>query len=422
MRGVRGNFSRRPWIYLGFWLALGLSGLGLGLGFGLGPVSAQAQPTVIDVRLGVHPDKTRLVLDLSARADYRVFLLAAPYRLVVDLEQARWQLPANTPLGGKGLVLALRYGQFDVDTTRMVLDLTSAAIIRQAALLPGNETAGARLVIDLASASDAEFQTALAAGPIGLQTAPPPVALPVGFPPPVKPALPNSGALPLIVIDAGHGGVDPGAIGRNGTQEKNVTLAMAQELARQLEASGRYRVHLTRDADIFLKLRDRIAIARNLRGDLFISLHADSHDNAATQGTSVYTLSENASDAEAEALAAKENKADLIAGVDLSAETEVVTSILIDLAQRETMNLSARFASYLVTEIGRDFKLLRNSHRFAGFAVLKAPDIPSVLVEMGYLSNAEDESRLAGETHRRKLAAALLRAIDGYFAWQASLQ
>ena len=179
---------------------------------------------------------------------------------------------------------------------------------------------------------------------------------------------------------------------------------------------------LTRDSDRFLRLRDRIAVARRAGAQLFISLHADSHPNDGFRGASVYTLSEEASDSEAAALAAKENKADLIAGIDLSNENEVVTSILIDLAQRETKNQSAQFASMLVGELGRQTHLLRNTHRFAGFAVLKAPDVASVLIELGYLSNRADEKQLLSAPYRAKVSQAVVRAVHEYFEWQESLK
>jgi N-acetylmuramoyl-L-alanine amidase len=239
--------------------------------------------------------------------------------------------------------------------------------------------------------------------------------------PPPKPQT-TGDQRPVVVLDAGHGGVDPGAIGRSGIYEKEITLAMADELKKQLEATGRYQVVLTRDSDIFIRLRDRIALARAAGADLFISLHADAHSTSDLRGASVYTLSEQASDAEAAALATQENKSDVIAGVDLSHENEVVTNILIDLAQRETKNLSARFAAILVDELKADTLLLRNSHRFAGFAVLKAPDVPSVLIELGYLSSDQDEAELRSAKHRAKLGAAILRAVDGFFERQQTFR
>ena len=226
---------------------------------------------------------------------------------------------------------------------------------------------------------------------------------------------------PLIIIDPGHGGIDPGAIG-NGTMEKTITLAVAKALKKELLATGRFRVELTRDKDVYIPLRDRFKLARDDSAELFISLHADSHANSKTRGASVYTLSENASDSEAEALAAKENKSDVIAGVDLTNESKVVTGILIDLAQRETTNLSARFAKMLVKSLKRDTLMLEQSHRFAGFAVLKAPDVPSVLLEMGYISSDEDQRLLTNKSHQKGLAQAISRAIQSFFDWQDSIK
>jgi N-acetylmuramoyl-L-alanine amidase len=239
------------------------------------------------------------------------------------------------------------------------------------------------------------------------------------FVPRLKP-MPTVVRLPLIYIDPGHGGIDPGTIGARGSYEKDVVLSMAKELQRALLATGRYRVKLTRERDQFVALRPRFEMARADHADLFISLHANSRLVGDPRGLSVYTLSETGSDSEADALAAKENKADLIAGVDLTHQNVAVTSILIDLVQRETKNLSAHFAELLDHELGRVTSLLENPHRFAGFAVLKAPDVPSVLIELGYLSNLQDEALLLSPGHRAKLASGMLRAVDGYFTVVAS--
>ncbi|QEX21514.1 N-acetylmuramoyl-L-alanine amidase [Hypericibacter adhaerens] len=446
----------------------------------LGGLSAPALAAVdvLGIRLGVHPDKTRVVLDLSGGATYRTLLLADPYRLVVDLEGIEWQFGPEGPPLGKGLVSGLRYGTYSGGTQRLVLDLSGPVALQQSALIPGSGTVAARLVLDLVPTGAGQFQagatggagptlTALpdltggtgsdpaagtqlaaavdpgddpptpglkpdaddAADPASAVADPSPlpaaggastVAL-LGFPPPVKPASPGLSQRPLVVLDPGHGGVDPGTVGSSGYFEKSLTLAMALEIKRQIEADGRFRVQLTRDTDIFIPLRDRIAISRAAHADIFISLHADSNFNAAHRGATVYTLSETASDAEAEALATKENKADLIAGVDLTNENQMVTSILIDLAQRETKNQSVRLADYMVQELASGTLLNRNTHRFAGFAVLKAPDVPSVLLELGYLSNKQDEKLLQTKAYRRKMATAILKAIADYFQWQRTL-
>lgn len=248
---------------------------------------------------------------------------------------------------------------------------------------------------------------------------PPPSAAPA---PKAVPAPSSGDRRPLIAIDPGHGGVDPGTISLSGVYEKQVNLALAQELEKMIEGSGRYRVMLTRRDDTFIRLRERVALARAAGAQLFISLHADAIGDREVSGLSVYTLSETASDREAEALATKENKADVIAGMDLSTESKEVSNILIDLAQRETKNLSARFAGGLVRELHDDVRNVNKAHRFAGFAVLTAPDIPSVLVEQGYLSNREDEKRLLSPTHRRALAGGILRALDAFFGGQVAGQ
>ncbi len=219
----------------------------------------------------------------------------------------------------------------------------------------------------------------------------------------------------LVILDPGHGGVDPGAIGVSGVYEKDITLATAREVARQLEATKRYRVKLTRNDDEFVPLPDRVAHARAAGGDLFLSIHADAVPDKHTRGASVFTLSEIASDREAAELAARENKADLIAGIDLSQHEPAVSNILLDLARRQTNNMSVRLARQLVTELRHDVRLLNNSHRSAGFAVLKAPDIPSALVELGCISNKEEDRLLRQEAYRRKVATGLVRSVNDYF-------
>lgn len=219
----------------------------------------------------------------------------------------------------------------------------------------------------------------------------------------------------LIVLDPGHGGVDPGAIGISGIFEKQISFATASEVARLLEATKRYKVVLTRSDDEFVPLEDRVARARSARGDLLLSIHADAIPNSTVRGASVFTLSERASDAEAAALAQRENKADLIAGIDLSRHPPEVGSILLDLARRQTNNLSIVLARKLVAELGREVRLLNNSHRSAGFVVLKAPDIPSVLVELGCLSNKDEEKQLRATTYQKKLAVGVVRSVNDYF-------
>jgi N-acetylmuramoyl-L-alanine amidase len=220
----------------------------------------------------------------------------------------------------------------------------------------------------------------------------------------------------IIVLDPGHGGIDPGTMGASGVLEKDITLLMARELKDRLQASGRYRVLLSRDGDISLSLADRVRFARSEGADLFISIHADSIGDDKIHGATVYTLSETASDRVSELLAAKENKSDVIAGLDLNGESDEVSAILIDLAQRETMNNSARFARHLLGEFGERLSQPRQPHRFAGFKVLKAPDVPSALLEIGYMSNRRDEAMLTSPKGRARLVDAVAAAVDRYFA------
>lgn len=374
-------------------------------------VTPTVTPTVTDVRIGDYSSKTRFVLDISQHVNYRIFTLADPFRVVIDLPEVVWRLDrAGAP---KGLVTGFRYGLFRRGQSRIVIDVGVPVLVAKNFMLPPGKNSGHRLVVDLRkSTRQAALQQMHRAGKAGRTVRRPQRTVRRRS---ASQRRVRRDGRRVITIDPGHGGVDPGATGRTGSREKHITLAQARELRRQLLATGRYRVIMTRNRDIFVRLRERIAIAQEEGADLFISLHADSMRNRRVRGGSVYTLSETASDKEAAALAAKENRADLIAGVDLSDQSEVVAKILIDLRQRLTKNDSAVFAKMLLSELGRTTRLLRNNHRFAGFAVLKAPDVPSVLIEMGYLSNATDERLLRDRRHQRKFAAAVVKALNRYF-------
>jgi N-acetylmuramoyl-L-alanine amidase len=382
------------------------------------PAQASTATVATDARVGLHSAVTRFVLDLSDHVSFDLFTLADPYRVVIDLPEIKWELPSTGLPARKGIFSRLRYGLFRPGTSRLVLDCIDPVAVNEAFVMKPLNDRGYRLVVDLVATSRSAFLSTVrgavrppaagrpaTTGPLEVAFAPPP-------PPPRPKYVPVQR---VIVLDPGHGGVDPGAIGVSGIHEKNITLAAARDIRNELLRLGGYRVILTRDRDEFIRLRDRVAFGRNAGADLFVSIHADTMPNRQVRGASVYTLSETASDAEAAALAVQENKADLIAGVDLTRETSEVANILIDLAQRETMNRSAQFAALLVDELRRATRLLRNTHRFAGFAVLKAPDVPSVLVELGFLSNRRDEKMLRTKTYRRKLAAAIAQGIDRYF-------
>ena len=330
-----------------------------------------------------------------------------------------------------------RYGLFRSGTSRIVLDASRPLGVAAAFPVAPDSQYGHRLVVDLKPIARQQFlaesaaQVNIRAKTLAKTKAPEPqpradstprpstqtaaVARPGGVPIPLpRPRAPR-GAKRHIVLDPGHGGVDPGAIGVTGIYEKTIALETARILKRQLEGTGRYRVTMTRNRDIFIALRDRVKVAREANADLFISLHADSIGDRRLRGASVYTLSETASDKEAEALARQENAADSIAGVAIPDATPELAGILIDLIQRDTMNQSARFAEMLVDTLDGQVKTLNRPHRFAGFAVLKAPDVPSVLVEMGFMSNREDERLLRSTKHRQQISTAIVAGVDTYF-------
>jgi N-acetylmuramoyl-L-alanine amidase len=377
-----------------------------------GPAAPALRSMVSNVRLGEQGDVTRLVIDFGRgnSAPQNVFTLAEPYRVVIDLKDADFQLPPEAGKAGRGLVTGFRYGQFQEGLSRIVVDATGPVSISRHFALPAQSGFGHRIVVDLKSATAAEFAQSVGLGrPISAPTA---AAPPVSTP---REPTANIDRKRVIVIDAGHGGVDPGTHGQSGALEKDVVLAFAKEFGNQLRATGRYEVHLTRDTDRFIPLRERVNITRRHNADLFLSVHADAIDRRGVSGMSIYTLSENASDKEAAALAAKENRSDVIAGVDLQGESSEVTDILIDLAQRETKNFSVRFARTVVRNADGVTPLLQRTHRFAGFRVLKAPDVPSVLVELGFLTNRDDERNLTTSSWRRRVAGALVKSVDSYF-------
>ncbi len=377
-----------------------------------GPAAPALRSMVSNVRLGEQGDVTRLVIDFGQgnSAPQNVFTLADPYRVVIDLQDVDFQLPPEAGKAGRGLVTGFRYGQFQEGLSRIVVDATGPVAISRHFALPAQSGFGHRIVLDIKSATEAEFAQSVGLGR--------PITTPTAAAPPVTtPQEPtaNIDRKRVVVIDAGHGGVDPGTHGQSGALEKDVVLAFAKELGNQLRATGRYEVHLTRDTDRFIPLRERVNITRRHNADLFLSVHADAIQRRGVSGMSIYTLSENASDKEAAALAAKENQSDVIAGVDLQGESSEVTDILIDLAQRETKNFSVRFARTVVRNAEGVTPLLQRTHRFAGFRVLKAPDVPSVLVELGFLTNRSDERNLTTSSWRRRVAGALVKSVDSYF-------
>ena len=369
-----------------------------------------AMTTARDIRIGIHKDKTRVVLDLSGEVRYQISALADPYRIVIDLPDIKWDVPAATVRRKGGIIAGLRYGQYQSGNARVVLDLISPGLAKESFTIPPSANHGHRIVIDIRPTTRLAFIRTLQASPIRARDQAQPVMA-------TKPKR-DPAQKPLVVIDPGHGGVDPGAIGVSGIFEKRVTLAMAYQIRKAILALGRQRVKFTRYRDTFISLRRRVAVARAIGADLFLSVHADSITDRSIRGGGVYTLSEKASDKESAALAAKENRADLIAGLNLKVHDDEVASILIELTQRETMNYAAQFAASLLPELRQLIHMRRKPHRFAGFVVLKAPDVPSVLIELGYLSNRRDEKMLNNPKSQAAMAAGIARAVNNYFTAQ----
>jgi N-acetylmuramoyl-L-alanine amidase len=370
-------------------------------------------PIVMSARIGEHQDRTRLVIELSDPVNLRAFALANPDRVVIDMPEVSWRLGAPPRPSGFGPVKSYRYGQFRVGNSRMVIDLNAPVMVSDALVLPPSSGFGYRVVIDLFPATRARFD-AQAGWPADLKKresdAEKLAALIAAQ------QSPAASGKKIIVLDPGHGGLDAGAIGVNGLMEKDLALAEGLKLARELRRRG-YGVFMTRDNDSFVPLRQRVAIARANKADLFIALHADSNPDPDTTGTSIYTLNDGRSDREASALARRENQSDVIAGVDLSGENNPVAPILINLAQRDTRNRSSEFATNALKSLGQVTDLLaRSPHRSASLAVLVAPDVPAVLIELGYLSNSGDAAQMNTDSWRTKVANAVADAIDAQFA------
>jgi N-acetylmuramoyl-L-alanine amidase len=370
--------------------------------------SADPYPVATDVRLGGDEAQTRFIMDLSRKIDLHAFTLADPYRVVVDIPEVTFQLPAKAGDSGRGLIKAFRYGLMMPGGSRMVFDLTKPVRIDNAYVVDATDSAPARMVLDLAPTDRDSFLKKIAleskAEPAN-KTLPAPTSNPAD-------------SRPLVVLDPGHGGVDTGTKGPGGELEKDIVLDFAQRLRDRIEKAGKYRVLMTRTDDTFIPLPDRVKIARGAGASLFMSIHADSlpKKEGDAQGATIYTLSDKATDPEAERLAEQENKADVIAGVDLKDEPDDVAGILLDLAQRETKTFSVQFAHKLVDDLKGVTRLYKSPLKSAGFRVLKDPDVPSVLVELGYVSNKQDLASLLSDNWRDHTADAVARAIDGYFS------
>ena len=365
-------------------------------------------PVATETRLGGDDHQIRFVVDFSRKVQLRAFTLADPYRVVIDLPQVVFKLPAKTGEVGRGLVKAYRFGLVMQGGSRIVLDVSKPVRIDKAFALEAAEGQPARLVLDLVAIDRETFMRTLA-----IESKP---ALPPSTASRIEP--PSRDPRPLIVIDPGHGGIDQGTRAATGQTEKQIVLDFSLLLRDQIEKTGKYRVVMTRTDDTFIPLNERMRIARVRQASLFISVHADAlrKSEGDVQGATVYTLSDTASDAEAAKLAEAENRADVIAGIDLSHEPGDVADILIDLAQRETKTFSSHFAKNVVTELRNVVRLHKHPLKSAGFKVLRSPDVPSVLLELGYMSNADDLKLLTSGAWRIKTTGSLIKAIDTFFS------
>jgi N-acetylmuramoyl-L-alanine amidase len=390
------------------------------------PVAVSDLPIASDARLAGDSKQTRFVLDLDKSIQFRAFALADPYRLVVDIPQVSFRLPAGTGATGRGLVKAFRYGLVMPGGSRIVFDLTGPAKITNSSMLDAANDQPPRLVLELEETDAANFAQSVA-DPTRPELKPAvsdetaalsaPQTIPAEKPAPAATPARPADRRPVVVIDPGHGGPDSGT--RSGDQaEKSLVLAFGLALRDQLEKSGKYRVAMTRTDDTFIPLDDRVKFAHNQSAALFVSIHADylPHGEGDATGATIYTVSDKASDAEAEKLAESENRADAIGGVNLTQEPTEVADILIDLAQRETRTFSNRFAHILMGEMKTATRMHKHPLKSAGFRVLKAPDVPSVLVELGYVSNKSDLDHLVSDSWRQKTVASMAQAIDAFLA------
>jgi len=416
------------------------------VGFVLAALFVSAQPALAleiqDMRFGHHGASVRVVMDMSAESDFRAMAQDNPQRIVIDTPMLSGK-PAIRKSVLPALISDIRMEPLDGANTRMTLMLENPAVIRSAFMMPPEGPRPARLVVDLAPVDAPNFAKAVGK-PFGTlvmgatETGKLPFAQvgganlkPITSPKtPVTPTIndpkitaptvdaPKSpSTLPLIMIDAGHGGIDPGAT-QGPVREKDITLAVAKALRTALQAYGKYRVQLTRDTDTFIRLPERVNIARRAGAALFVSIHADSAPEAGSSahGASVYTLSDKSSDEQTARLAARENEVDLLGGVNVPSNDHEVAAILVDLAMRETTGMSRRFAGSLVAAFNHNgVATLTPAHKYAGFVVLKAPDIPSVLIELGFLSNPDEVKKLTDEKYRATLGKTIAAGIDDWF-------
>ncbi len=389
---------------------------------GLQPSLAAGDAVATGTRVGGDENRTRFVADISKTVNYSVYVLPDPYRVVIDLPDVTFDLPPGIGHKVRGLVSQYRYGLVEEGKSRIVIDTQGPVLIEKSFLVEPQPGQPARLVVDIVKTTEAAFVKSYNSEQAKIQQdiaalSAEPLAPPVSG---KKIILPSKRGKKTIVLDPGHGGIDPGAISRAGTKEKDVVLSFANVLRKALLATGKYEVVMTRGDDRFVSLKNRVTVAREKNADLFLAIHADTVRGRDARGVTIYTLSDKASDAEAEALAKRENRADIIGGLDLETETEEITDILIDLAQRESKNHAMFFSKKAVTHLKPLTLMTGKPLRSAGFMVLKAPDVPSVLLELGFLSSKSDEKLLTSTAWQTKIAKAFATAMDAYFATEVA--
>jgi N-acetylmuramoyl-L-alanine amidase len=366
-----------------------------------------------NVRLWAAPDHTRVVFDTSGPVSHEAFTLTDPSRVVIDVPAARVTRPLTA---AGGLVKSIRTAQNTPDSLRIVLELNRHASPRTFHLAPNGQY-GHRVVIDLYEDRPATTNASAATGQPARADAAAASGPPADKPAPRKSVVTQETARDLVIaIDAGHGGDDPGAIGRNRTREKDVTLEIAKRLAALVEKEPGMRPVLTREGDYYVGLRQRIVKAREHKADMFISIHADAFNDRRASGSSVFVLSRRGASSEmARVLADKENAADLVGGVSLDDKDDLLREVLLDLSQTATLEASFSVADNMLGELSRLGKTHKQSVQQAGFVVLKSPDIPSLLVETAFISNPVEENKLRDARHQQLLAQAMLRGIRDYF-------
>ncbi len=373
------------------------------------PVNAAALVHLTKAAITSDNGHTTFEADITNPVGFSVTAQTNPNRVIIELPRMAFDLPKGAGQNVSGVISAFRFAAVDKRRSRIIIETKKPVVINTSSVKAGHGGQPTHITVDLIETSQEGYADTLARDN--------------GDAPPVEtaalsPVGEGQGGEPhkmIIALDPGHGGKDPGASSQTGIKEKDVVFAYALALKQALLKTGRYDVVMTRDGDNFVRLQDRVKLAREKKADLLIAIHADTLDDSDVRGTTVYTVSDQASDAEADALAQKENRADVIAGMDLGKQTDEVSNVLINLAQRESKNQAMFFAKKAIAEIKPITEMTSKPIRSAGFVVLKAPDVPSVLVELGYLSNTQDQAMLVSPEWRHKMALAMTKSIDAYF-------